>query len=119
MSNLTFWLVIGFLGQGFFTARFLVQWLVSEQRRDSVVPVAFWWFSLAGGAALLAYAIFRRDPVIITGQGMGLFVYIRNLMLLGKAKRYAVRNESRVLRSAITLARHKSAPETGMAASII
>ena len=86
MSSLTFWLTIGFLGQSLFTARFLIQWVVSEQKRDSVVPVAFWWLSLLGGTALLAYAIFRRDPVIITGQGMGLFVYTRNLMLVGKAR---------------------------------
>jgi lipid-A-disaccharide synthase-like uncharacterized protein len=87
VSNLTFWLMVGFLGQAFFTARFLVQWVVSERKRDSVVPVAFWWLSLAGGAALLSYAISRRDPVIIVGQGMGLVVYTRNLMLVGKARR--------------------------------
>jgi lipid-A-disaccharide synthase-like uncharacterized protein len=86
VSSLTFWLAIGFLGQALFTARFLIQWVASEKKRDSVIPVAFWWFSLLGGTALLAYAIFRRDPVIITGQGMGLFVYTRNLMLAGKAK---------------------------------
>jgi lipid-A-disaccharide synthase-like uncharacterized protein len=86
VSSLSFWLTIGFLGQALFTARFLIQWVVSEKQRDSVVPVAFWWLSLLGGTALLAYAIFRRDPVIITGQGMGLFVYTRNLMLVGKAR---------------------------------
>lgn len=86
MSSMTFWLTIGFLGQLLFTARFLIQWVVSEKRRDSVVPVAFWWLSLLGGTALLAYAIFRRDPVIITGQGMGLFVYARNLVLVGNAR---------------------------------
>jgi len=86
VSSLTFWLMVGFLGQAFFTARFLVQWVVSERKRDSVVPVAFWWFSLVGGAALLSYAIFRRDPVIIAGQGMGLVVYTRNLMLVSKAR---------------------------------
>jgi lipid-A-disaccharide synthase-like uncharacterized protein len=86
VSGLTFWLTLGFVGQGLFTARFLVQWMVSEQKGDCVVPVAFWWLSLLGGMALLAYAIFRRDPVIITGQGMGLFVYTRNLMLVNKAR---------------------------------
>ena len=89
--NPTFWIVIGFLGQAIFTARFLVQWVVSEKKRDSVVPVAFWWLSLFGGMTLLSYAISRRDPVIIVGQGMGLFVYIRNLMLVGKARRRASR----------------------------
>jgi lipid-A-disaccharide synthase-like uncharacterized protein len=91
--------MFGFLGQALFTARFLVQWLVSERRRDSVVPVAFWWFSLLGGTALLSYAIFRRDPVIITGQGMGLLVYTRNLMLLARARRRAPRRASRTFRS--------------------
>jgi lipid-A-disaccharide synthase-like uncharacterized protein len=86
VSSLTFWLAIGFLGQALFTARFLIQWVASEKKRDSVVPVAFWWFSLLGGTALLAYAIFRRDPVIITGQGLGLFVYTRNLILVAKAR---------------------------------
>ena len=86
MSSLTFWLAIGFIGQALFTARFLVQWLVSEQKRDSVVPVAFWWLSLLGGMTLLAYALFRRDPVIVTGQGMGLVVYARNLMLVNKKR---------------------------------
>jgi lipid-A-disaccharide synthase-like uncharacterized protein len=86
LSNLPLWLVIGFAGQAFFTARFVVQWWISEQKRDSVVPIAFWWLSLLGGAALLAYAISRRDPVIISGQTMGLFVYTRNLMLAGKGK---------------------------------
>ncbi len=94
MLNLTFWLTIGFLGQAFFTARFLVQWLASERKRDSVVPVAFWWLSLLGGGTLLAYAIARRDPVIITGQAMGLVVYTRNLMLLARAKRRAVAKEA-------------------------
>lgn len=94
MSSVTFWLTIGFLGQSLFTARFLVQWVVSEKRCDSVVPVAFWWLSLMGGTALLAYAFFRRDPVIITGQGMGLFVYTRNLMLVGKARAKRAQPES-------------------------
>ena len=91
MSNrafgLTFWLTIGFLGQALFTVRFLIQWVVSEKQRDAVVPVAFWWLSLLGGAALLSYAISRNDPVIIAGQSMGLFIYVRNLMLVAKARR--------------------------------
>ena len=91
IRNANLWMAIGFLGQAIFTARFLVQWVVSEKKRDSVVPVAFWWLSLFGGMTLLSYAISRRDPVIIVGQGMGLFVYIRNLMLVGKARRRASR----------------------------
>jgi lipid-A-disaccharide synthase-like uncharacterized protein len=89
------WLVIGFTGQALFTARFVVQWLVSEKKRDSVVPVAFWWLSLAGGVTLLCYASYRQDPVIMLGQGMGLVVYVRNLMLVNKSKRRAARRHRR------------------------
>ena len=80
----TLWLCIGFLGQLLFTSRFLVQWIASERARRSVVPLAFWWFSLAGGATLLAYAVWRRDPVFAVGQASGLLIYIRNLMLIGR-----------------------------------
>ena len=91
LSDPTFWLIVGFTGQALFTARFVVQWIASEKKRDSVVPVAFWWFSLMGGGTLLSYAIYRRDPVIIVGQFMGLFIYTRNLMLVAKARRIADR----------------------------
>ncbi len=89
------WLIIGFTGQALFTARFLVQWLASEKKRDSVVPEAFWWLSLLGGMTLLLYASYRQDPVIILGQGMGLVVYVRNLMLLGKSKRHGEKRRRR------------------------
>jgi len=82
MDGATVWLAIGFLGQSLFSARFIIQWLVSEKRRASVTPVAFWYFSLAGGVILLAYAIHRQDKVFIVGQAVGLLVYIRNLMLI-------------------------------------
>ena len=95
MSQAKIWLIIGFAGQALFTARFLVQWIASERKRDSVVPVAFWWLSLLGGLTLLSYASYRQDPVIIVGQGMGLVVYARNLMLVGKAKRRAARRRRR------------------------
>ncbi len=78
----TVWMVLGFIAQGLFSARFLVQWIASERRGKSIVPHAFWYFSVAGGALLLAYAIHRRDPVFIVGQGAGLVVYLRNLQLL-------------------------------------
>ena len=94
MTSPTFWLVVGFLGQATFTARFVVQWIASEKRRDSVVPVAFWWLSLLGGLALLSYAISRRDPVIVVGQAMGIFVYVRNLMLVAKAARREARRSA-------------------------
>ncbi|MBP7002761.1 lipid-A-disaccharide synthase N-terminal domain-containing protein [Amaricoccus sp.] len=86
MTVSAFWLAIGFLGQMLFTARFLVQWIASERARRSLVPDAFWWLSLAGGGALLAYAIWRRDPVFILGQGAGLIVYLRNLALIRRAR---------------------------------
>lgn len=76
------WLVIGFLGQACFFSRFLVQWLASERAGRSVVPRAFWYLSIAGGTIVLTYAIWRRDPVFILGQSVGLFVYLRNLILL-------------------------------------
>ncbi|HWK14692.1 MAG TPA: lipid-A-disaccharide synthase N-terminal domain-containing protein [Rhizobiaceae bacterium] len=73
------WLLIGFLGQGLFSARFLVQWIASERARKSVIPAAFWFFSIAGGVTLLAYAIYRQDPVFIVGQAAGLIIYARNV----------------------------------------
>ncbi|HEX7124153.1 MAG TPA: lipid-A-disaccharide synthase N-terminal domain-containing protein [Thermodesulfobacteriota bacterium] len=83
------WLLIGLLGQALFSARFLVQWVQSERRGESVVPLAFWYLSLAGGMALLAYAIWRRDPVFILGQAAGLVVYLRNLILIHRPRRRA------------------------------
>lgn len=80
------WLAIGFLGQALFSARFIVQWLSSEKMKKSVIPHAFWYFSVAGGATLLAYAIHRRDPVFIIGQASGLFIYFRNLQFLWRDK---------------------------------
>jgi len=85
MSN-TIWLVIGLAGQGLFSARFLVQWLVSEKRRESVIPVAFWYLSLAGSMVLLSYALYRKDPVFILGQSLGSFIYLRNLWLIRRKR---------------------------------
>ena len=81
MSDTAFWLTVGFLGQAVFTARFLVQWIASESAKRSVLPRAFWYLSLLGGMTLFAYACYRRDPVFVIGQGAGLLVYARNLML--------------------------------------
>lgn len=81
------WLGIGFSAQALFSARFLVQWIASEKAGRSVVPVAFWFLSLLGGALLLAYAVWRRDPVFILGQGAGLIIYSRNLYLIHREKR--------------------------------
>ncbi|MFQ5521842.1 MAG: lipid-A-disaccharide synthase N-terminal domain-containing protein [Candidatus Methylomirabilia bacterium] len=82
-----FLLALGFVGQAFFSTRFLVQWIVSERKKESVVPIYFWYFSVAGGLALLTYAILRQDPVFIVGQGAGLFVYGRNLYLIWRRGR--------------------------------
>lgn len=82
MDSKTIWYLVGFLGQGLFSARFIVQWLVSERKKQSVIPVMFWYFSILGGTTLLAYAIHIEDPVIIFGQATGLIVYFRNLYFI-------------------------------------
>ncbi len=76
------WLLVGFGGQVLFMGRFVVQWLVSERRRRSVIPVSFWYLSILGALVLLAYAAHRRDPVFIAGQGLGVAIYLRNLHLV-------------------------------------
>lgn len=81
------WVVFGLAGQLLFTARFLVQWLASERAKRSVVPVAFWYFSIGGGLILLTYAIYRADPVFILGQSMGVVIYVRNLWLIRAERR--------------------------------
>lgn len=84
MRTEVIWLIIGFTGQLLFSLRFLVQWWKSERQKRSVIPMEFWYFSLAGGATLLTYAIYRLDPVFIVGQSAGLFIYMRNLYLIKK-----------------------------------
>jgi len=79
VTRLDWWLALGFLAQGLFTARFVVQWIASERAGKSVMPIAFWFFSIGGGVLLLVYALYRRDPVFIAGQAFGVFVYGRNL----------------------------------------
>ena len=77
------WLVlVGYVGQALFTMRFVVQWVASERAKKSVFPVAFWFFSIGGGVLLLVYALYRRDPVFIAGQALGLVVYFRNLYFI-------------------------------------
>src|SRR5215203_6459989 len=80
--NLDWWVILGFAAQAFFTMRFVVQWIASERARKSVIPVAFWFFSIGGGILLLIYALYRRDPVFIAGQALGLLVYFRNLYFI-------------------------------------
>jgi lipid-A-disaccharide synthase-like uncharacterized protein len=86
VNNVDWWVLLGVVAQGLFTMRFVVQWLASEKAQRSVVPMTFWWFSIGGGALLLVYALYRRDPVFILGQGFGLFVYLRNLQFVLRAK---------------------------------
>ena len=83
----TIMIVIGFGGQALFATRFIIQWLSSENAGRSVIPVAFWYFSITGGLVLLTYAIWRQDPVIIAGQSVGVFIYARNLYFISKEKK--------------------------------
>lgn len=81
------WVCLGFLAQFLFMMRFIYQWIKSEQAKRSVVPEVFWYFSLGGGISLLAYSIYRMDPVYIFGQGLGLIIYLRNIALIWAEKR--------------------------------
>ena len=82
-----FFLIVGFLGQGLFASRFIVQWIYSEKMKASSIPISFWYLSIFGGITLLIYAIFRKDPVIILGQSFGILIYLRNLILIYKSKK--------------------------------
>jgi lipid-A-disaccharide synthase-like uncharacterized protein len=88
VMRLDWWVLLGFVAQGFFTMRFLVQWLASEKVGKSVIPLAFWWFSIGGGLLLFVYALYRRDPVFILGQGFGVFVYLRNLQFVMRERKH-------------------------------
>lgn len=79
ITRADWWLILGFVAQGLFTMRFLLQWIASERAGHSVIPLAFWIFSIGGGLLLLIYALYRRDAVFIAGQAFGVFVYLRNL----------------------------------------
>jgi len=82
-----FWLAVGFAGQALFSARFLIQWIVSERAKKSIIPTAFWLFSIGGGMTLFCYALYREDPVFIAGQGAGLLIYARNLWFIFNEKK--------------------------------
>ena len=86
MSAEQFWLSVGLAAQAFFSMRFVVQWIVSERRKASVMPLAFWLFSVCGGLMLLTYAIHRRDPVFVVGELVTTSIYLRNLQLLRRAR---------------------------------
>ena len=81
------WVGVGIVAQFMFTMRFVVQWVASERAGHSIFPLAFWWFSIGGGLLLFAYALYRRDPVFILGQGFGVFVYLRNLQFVLRDRR--------------------------------
>lgn len=87
VEKFSIWLALGLLGQALFSARFLVQWIASERAGRSVVPVAFWFFSIGGGLITLVYGLVQREPIIILGQSLSLVIYARNLMLIGKDRR--------------------------------
>ncbi|HZD90446.1 MAG TPA: lipid-A-disaccharide synthase N-terminal domain-containing protein [Pseudolabrys sp.] len=87
VTNLDWWVLLGFIAQAFFTARFVVQWLASERAGKSVIPLSFWLLSIGGGILLFVYALYRRDPVFIAGQGFGVFVYLRNLYFVLRERR--------------------------------
>ena len=97
MSNLSnvelIFLIIGFTAQGLFASRFIVQWIYSEKKGESYIPIIFWYLSIFGGLGLLIYAIFRKDPVIIAGQSFGLLIYVRNLYLIYK------KNNKKIIKS--------------------
>ncbi len=82
--SLNFFMILGFIGQFFFSMRFVVQWIASEKKKQSVVPLSFWVFSIVGSSLLLIYAIYRRDPVFILGQAPNLLIYFRNLWFIKK-----------------------------------
>ena len=87
IEQFNFWIVLGFVAQALFMMRFVIQWIASERVGRSIVPVAFWFFSIGGGSLLRVYAIQRQDPVFIAGQGLGLIIYFRNIWLIFKEKR--------------------------------
>lgn len=82
MDSDTWWLLVGFGGQILFMGRFVIQWWASERQGRSVIPVSFWYLSVLGALVLLAYAAWRRDPVFVAGQGLGVAIYLRNLQLI-------------------------------------
>jgi lipid-A-disaccharide synthase-like uncharacterized protein len=89
VTRLDWWVLLGFVAQLFFTARFLVQWIASERAGHSVIPMSFWLFSIGGGALLLVYALYRKDAVFIAGQAFSFFVYARNLYFVMRDRKTA------------------------------
>jgi lipid-A-disaccharide synthase-like uncharacterized protein len=90
VARLDWWVLLGFIAQGLFTMRFLVQWIASERAGHSTIPVAFWLFSIGGGLLLFVYALYRKDVVFIVGQAFGVFVYLRNLQFVLRDRKTAM-----------------------------
>lgn len=90
MNSLNLWICFGFVGQLLFGSRFLIQWIASERKKESIIPLAFWYLSICGSAILLSYAIHKKDPVFILGQSTGLFIYFRNLVLIYKKGKVSI-----------------------------
>ena len=90
LVRLSWVVLVGYAGQALFTMRFLVQWIASERAGRSVIPIAFWFFSIGGGLSLFGYALYIKDPVFILGQGFGVFVYLRNLYFVLRERRGAL-----------------------------
>ena len=95
VAKFDFWLAFGLIAQLFFTARFLVQWISSERAGRSVIPIAFWFFSMGGGLMTLVYGVAKREPVIILGQSLATIIYIRNIMLIVRNRGSASRTLDR------------------------
>lgn len=87
LAKMSWWVLVGYAGQALFTMRFVVQWIASERAGRSVIPLAFWFFSIGGGLLLFGYALYVADPVFILGQGFGTFVYLRNLYFVLRERR--------------------------------
>ena len=92
----THWLIIGFIGQVAFGARFVIQWIVSEKKGESTIPLVFWYCSILGSIILLSYAIYREDPVFILGQSLGSIIYIRNLILIDRKRKFLLSKQSKI-----------------------
>ena len=88
------WVILGFVGQATFFMRFLFQWIVSEKKGESFIPICFWYLSISGGLILLAYAIHIGDPIFTLGQSCGMIVYVRNLMLIYRNNEKVIQNQS-------------------------
>ena len=80
------WVCVGFTGQAVFGMRFVIQWIASERRKRSYIPTVFWYLSITGSLVLLAYAIYRLDPVFIAGYSLNMIIYFRNIYLIAFRK---------------------------------